>query len=202
MSDNALFTWLPGLGGRRNSLIDGAPLYAPPELRAAGPDYVPPARSVADARAQILRDIEDPSAGARVVFGVTEGPATVGRMPRAAASILPDGTIRAGEQDVGRIKLDVDGPALRVADIEIYPSLQRQGYGSEVLRQVQERAAAEGRPVVLSTDAMRGRAAQEGQRRLYERLGFVPNVGPERVGQRIGRRFVAEELVYRPPLRR
>lgn len=77
MSDNPLLFWLPGQAGRRNSLIDGAPMYSPPELRAAGPDYVPPARSVADAREQVRRDIEDPSAGARVVFGVTEGPATI-----------------------------------------------------------------------------------------------------------------------------
>jgi ribosomal protein S18 acetylase RimI-like enzyme len=116
-------------------------------------------------------------------------------------NILGDGTIHADGEEVGRIKLDQTGGASRIANVEIWPSYRNQGLGSEVIRQVQERAAADGLPVVLTTDAMRGKAAQVAQRRLYERLGFGPNVGPDAVRERIGKRWVAEEMVWRgePP---
>lgn len=117
-------------------------------------------------------------------------------------TVRADGAIVVQGETVGRIRLsDIEG-AIRIADIEIYPSQRNQGIGTAVIRQIQDRAAREGRAVVLSTDAMRGRQAQKDQRRLYARLGFVPNQGPDKIAVKIGARHVAEELIWRPETRR
>ena len=114
-------------------------------------------------------------------------------------SILQDGTILSGETPVGRVKYDHGGASTRIGDIAINPSMQNQGIGSQVIRQIQDEAAARGNPVVLSTDAFRGPQAQADQLRLYDRLGFQPNTGPGQVSERIGGRKVAEDLVWQPP---
>lgn len=114
-------------------------------------------------------------------------------------SILKDGTILSGETPVGRVKYDHGDASTRIGDIAINPSMQNQGIGSQVIRQIQDEAAARGNPVVLSTDAFRGPRAQADQLRLYDRLGFQPNTGPGQVSERIGGRKVAEDLVWQPP---
>lgn len=116
-----------------------------------------------------------------------------------APVIGEDGGISLGGETVGRVKYEHGDQATRIADIEIFPSFRNQGIGSTAIQQIQEEAAARGNPVVLSTDAFRGKEAQANQRRLYERLGFVPNRGPDAVAERIGKRRVAEELVWRKP---
>jgi len=118
--------------------------------------------------------------------------------PRAV-SIHPSGTIVSDGVNVGRVKFEHGDQSTRIANIEVDPSFQNQGIGSDVIRQIQEEAAARGNPVVLTTDAMRGKEAQANQRRLYERLGFTPNRGADAVSERIGKRRVTEELVWRPP---
>jgi GNAT superfamily N-acetyltransferase len=120
-------------------------------------------------------------------------------IPRLSGIRLsPDGTILSGGGSVGKVKFEHGDQASRIADIQIDPSMRNQGIGSEVIRQIQDEAAARGNPVVLSTDAFRGRQAQIDQRRLYDRLGFVPNTGSGAVSERIGGKRVAEELVWRP----
>jgi GNAT superfamily N-acetyltransferase len=114
-------------------------------------------------------------------------------------SILKDGTILSGEMPVGRVKYDHGDASTRIGDIAINPSMQNQGIGSQVIRQIQDEAAARGNPVVLSTDAFRGPQAQADQLRLYQRLGFEPNTGPGQVSERIGGRKIAEDLVWQPP---
>jgi GNAT superfamily N-acetyltransferase len=114
-------------------------------------------------------------------------------------SILKDGTILSGETPVGRVKYDHGDASTRIGDIAINPSMQNQGIGSQVIRQIQDEAAARGNPVVLSTDAFRGPQAQADQLRLYQRLGFEPNTGPGQVSERIGGRKIAEDLVWQPP---
>jgi GNAT superfamily N-acetyltransferase len=112
-------------------------------------------------------------------------------------TIADDGTITAGGNPIGKVKVEHGETQTRIASIEIFPSAQRKGFGSEVIRQIQDEAAARGNPVVLTSDAARGRVAREDQRRLYERLGFVPNRGKDAVGEQIGKKFVKEELVWR-----
>jgi len=119
--------------------------------------------------------------------------------PAARAIVLADGTIMAGGNAVGRMKYEHGDQMTRIADIQVNPSSQNQGLGTSAIRQIQQEAAERGNPVVLSTDAMRGKQAQADQRRLYERLGFVPNRGPGAVGERVGGRRVVEELVWMPP---
>lgn len=127
----------------------------------------------------------------------TGGIGMVGAMKVPGISVLKDGTIMAGRNPVGRVKYDHGDNFTRIADIQINPSMQNQGLGSTVIRQIQDEAAARGNPVVLSTDAFRGKQAQADQLRLYQRLGFVPNTGPGAVSERIGGRRVAEDLVWR-----
>lgn len=107
------------------------------------------------------------------------------------------GEIYRGDTRVGRVRLSETGGSLSIDDIEISPSLRSQGIGSDVIRQLQERARQEGRPLTLTSDAMRGTDAQRRQRSLYERLGFEANSGPSRVSERIGSRNVTPEYVWR-----
>jgi GNAT superfamily N-acetyltransferase len=207
MADNPLLGLVRGVFSPQNALsprnalspVTGQPMYYPPAVSNPSPTVRPMATSAAEAMGQIGQEYLDPSQrglGVSTVLGFTEGPAQV-KAGRGVV-IADNGALHLGGEQIGRIKLDQAGGAQRIASIEISPSYQNQGLGSEVIRMVQEQAAANGRPVVLTTDAMRGKAAQAGQRRLYERLGFVPNSGPEAVRERIGKRSFAEEMVWRP----
>jgi phage-related protein (TIGR01555 family) len=115
-----------------------------------------------------------------------------------STSVGAGGEIMHQGEKVGRVKLDKSGPAYRIADIEISGSHQGKGIGSSVIKAIQAEARKAGKAVVLSTDAMRGKIAQQGQRRLYSRLGFVPNTGPNRVTEKVGKKTIAEELVWFP----
>lgn len=119
--------------------------------------------------------------------------------PRPVVSIHPNGTIMADGVGVGRVRFEHGDQMTRIGDIEINPSFRNQGIGSSAIQQIQQEAAARGNPVVLSTDAFRGKEAQADQRRLYERLGFTPNRGPNAVSERIGKSRITEELVWRAP---
>jgi GNAT superfamily N-acetyltransferase len=123
----------------------------------------------------------------------------VGPFGGRGVSVLPDGTISAGGNSVGRVKYNHGDQMTRIADIQVDPSYQNQGIGTAAIKQIQDEAAARGNPVVLSTDAFRGKQAQADQLRLYQRLGFSPNTGPDAVSERIGGKKVAEQLVWRPP---
>lgn len=79
---------------------------------------------------------------------------------------------------VGRLYLDLTGPALRLIDITLLPAWQGKGIGGAVLRQLQQMASAfpDG-SVVLSVDPRNPRA-----RTLYERHGFrVTGTDPARL---------------------
>jgi len=140
--------------------------------------------------------------GARVLSPGDEGYPTNAQWDEASQTYVAPVEIRGGEiyrgdTRVGRVRLSETGGSLSIDDIEISPSLRSQGIGSDVIRQLQERARQEGRPLTLTSDAMRGTDAQQRQRSLYERLGFEANTGPGRVSERIGSRNVAPEYVWR-----
>lgn len=65
------------------------------------------------------------------------------------------------------IQLIEHGDALEVSEIQIQPSHQRQGIGSQLLRDTLKKAHAQNKKVILSTGLQ-----NEGAVRLYERLGF------------------------------
>lgn len=69
---------------------------------------------------------------------------------------------------VGRLATAHDGDGLRLVDLTIEATYQGSGLGTQLVRLVLDRAAAEGMPVSLRVDH-RNPAA----RRLYEREGFV-----------------------------
>lgn len=70
---------------------------------------------------------------------------------------------------VGRLYLDEAGADDRIVDISLLPACRGQGTGTAVLVQVLAAAARRGRGVTLNV-----LAGNIGARRLYERLGFVP----------------------------
>lgn len=83
-------------------------------------------------------------------------------MPDATFEIIVD-----DGQDVGRLYLDERPGEIRVVDIALLPVARGRGIGTRLLREVQQRAGATGRSVVLHVEP------QSPARRLYERLGFV-----------------------------
>jgi ribosomal protein S18 acetylase RimI-like enzyme len=112
--------------------------------------------------------------------------------------ISTDGSIKVDGETVGKVKIDETDKFIRVSNIEINPASRNAGIGSDAIRQIQADAASKGKPVVLTTDAMRGKEAQTAQRRLYERLGFVKNKGKEAVSETVGGKAVREEYVWKP----
>ena len=98
--------------------------------------------------------------------------------------------LREGKE-VGYLKLDETPAAIRIADIEVSAAERNKGIGSEAIRGVMDQAKEAGKPVVLSSDAMRGKREQKMQRALYERLGFVKNKKLKTDG-------VKEEYIWEP----
>jgi ribosomal protein S18 acetylase RimI-like enzyme len=72
---------------------------------------------------------------------------------------------RAGTP-VGRLVVDRSGGVIHVVDIAFLPDARGAGHGSELLRRLQEEAAAQGRAVMLRV------ARTNPALRLYSRLGF------------------------------
>lgn len=167
-------------------------------------DAVPTNQPMTEAEAALARyrAVNPNDTGARVLSPGDQGYPTNAQWDEASQAYVAPVEIRGGEiyrgdTRVGRVRLSETGGSLSIDDIEISPSLRSQGIGSDVIRQIQERARQEGRPLTLTSDAMRGTDAQQRQRSLYERLGFQPNSGPNRVSERIGSRNVSPEYVWR-----
>lgn len=91
---------------------------------------------------------------------------------------------RAGEV-VGRLYLQRSAPEHLVVDISLRESLRGQGVGGALLAHTQAAAAASGCGVFLHV-----RRDNPGARRLYLRLGFVPEGGTDS----------HERLAWRPSL--
>jgi len=75
--------------------------------------------------------------------------------------------ITVGGRDVGILSLQARPAELYVAALEIAPEMQGRGLGTAVMRRVLGEGASRGLPVTLQV-----LKANEGARRLYERLGF------------------------------
>ncbi|MFC3736774.1 GNAT family N-acetyltransferase [Paractinoplanes deccanensis] len=73
----------------------------------------------------------------------------------------PDGEV------IGRLRVVRDAGGLRLAGLQLVPEAQGRGIGTSIVRDLQERAAHEGVPLLLGVEKDNPRA-----RRLYERLGF------------------------------
>jgi GNAT superfamily N-acetyltransferase len=82
--------------------------------------------------------------------------------PSATTSFL----VRRGDR-VGWLIVDRSPGAIRVVDIAIVPELRGQGFGSFVLRALQDEAARAGVPITLNVQRINVPAI-----RLYSRLGF------------------------------
>lgn len=86
--------------------------------------------------------------------------------------------LRGGEK-VGTVTLRVDGNRLVIDDIEI--TKQSKGTGTAAIKAIIDAAAERGMIVSLTTDAMRGKAAQKRLRDYYEQLGFTRNAKADKV---------------------
>lgn len=76
-----------------------------------------------------------------------------------------------GTRVAGRLWVDRRTDALHVLDIALLPSARGQGLGSACLHDLMAEAAAAGLPVTISVET------HNPARRLYDRLGFLPD-GP------------------------
>lgn len=117
---------------------------------------------------------------------------------KRGTALQANGDIHHDGEKVGRAKVDDQPGHLRLADIEIQGKHQGKGIGSAVIRQLQARAQEAQKPMVLTSDAMRGKEAQGRQRALYERLGFEKNTGPGAVSEKVGKKTIREEYAWHP----
>jgi ribosomal protein S18 acetylase RimI-like enzyme len=99
--------------------------------------------------------------------------------PEASFVVEVDG------EPVGRIFFTEDEGDIHVADINLLPQWRGRGIGAQLFRDLQERARRNGRSVSLAVEHYNPDA-----RRLYERLGFLPEGEPDPVRQ---------AMVWRPP---
>lgn len=76
----------------------------------------------------------------------------------------------AGSEAVGHMLLCEDEAAIQIVDIAIAPGYQSRGFGTALLRTMQERAAGQGKTVKLQV------VPHSPAFRLYERLGFAVTV--------------------------
>jgi GNAT superfamily N-acetyltransferase len=76
--------------------------------------------------------------------------------------------ILRGDTPIGWVIVDRGGPALRGIDIALVPDARRQGIGTLIIRDLQQQAAIENRPMFI--EVLRGNVRA---RALYERLGFL-----------------------------
>lgn len=92
--------------------------------------------------------------------------------------------VEAGGEDVGVLDVEDGEDELFLADLEVVPGRQGHGLGASIVRSLQERAAAAGKPLTLQVLHVNERA-----RALYERLGF----------EEVWRDDVRARLRWRPP---
>lgn len=109
---------------------------------------------------------------------------------------IREGSIFYGEDLVGEFKINEDGRAIHVESIQLKGNWQGLGIGSAVFRLWFAFADKHNKAIILTTDAMRGRVAQQRQRKLYEGLGFVKNTG--RDAYRHGKYKIREEYIRYP----
>ncbi|CAM3544863.1 MULTISPECIES: GNAT family N-acetyltransferase [Saccharibacillus] len=74
--------------------------------------------------------------------------------------------VRQAERNIGQLYLDCRPDGWRIIDVSLLPEYRGRGIGSELLRDLQRRAASAGAPICLSVQS--GSPAKK----LYERLGF------------------------------
>lgn len=87
--------------------------------------------------------------------------------------------VGVGVQVVGRLWVDRRSDELHVLDISLLPAARGQGLGSRLLGELIGEARVHGRRVTICVEI------HNPARRLYERLGFLPDGEPEGLYQRM-----------------
>lgn len=75
--------------------------------------------------------------------------------------------VEEGGTPIGQVLLSEDGASIHIVDIAIAPSHHARGFGTAVLRAMQERASSEAKELRLEV------VPDSPAARWYERLGFV-----------------------------
>ena len=88
---------------------------------------------------------------------------------------------------VGNIDVRNYDDIIHIQDIEI--NKKGKGTGTKIFEQLKNEADMEGKKIVLTSDAMRGKEAQSRQRKLYDKL-FTKNKGDNKVN------WTTEEYYY------
>lgn len=106
----------------------------------------------------------------------------LGQFPAAAYLVIE----QLG-RGIGRLYVDTRGAAFHLIDIALLREARGRGVGSALIRDLQARAGAMGKPMALHVLAQ-----NVGARRLYERLGFVASGEPQ--GMHLPMRWQAGKL--------
>lgn len=70
-------------------------------------------------------------------------------------------------EPIGRVTIDFGSNEVRIVDLALIPAARGKGFGSSILRGIQQAAGVTGAPVTLSVQAN-----NIGAQQLYARLGF------------------------------
>lgn len=106
----------------------------------------------------------------RDLFDATWGGWDEARHRRHFSSCWERGGIEvllAEGQPIGMLQIEIRADAVELVELQIQPAQQGIGWGTRVVRELQERARREGRRLVLGTGLH-----NLGAQRLYLRLGF------------------------------
>lgn len=88
--------------------------------------------------------------------------------PQSTCKLIEQTDAGAGCQVVGRLWVDRRPDELHLLDISLLPAARGQGLGSRLLGELMDEVRAPGRRVTISVEI------HNPARRLYERLGFLP----------------------------
>jgi hypothetical protein len=120
--------------------------------------------------------------------------AAAAAVPAAIAEANPLGKIArktdilSNGRKIGYIKTTADGKTTNIDDIEVYTG--GTGEGTNAIKNVMKEANLNGGIVTLTSDAMRGKAGQAKNRKLYKSLGFTKNSGKDK------QKGITEEFYY------
>lgn len=99
--------------------------------------------------------------------------------PQSSCDLIEQTDAGTGCRVIGRLWVDRRPDELHVLDISLLPAARGQGLGSRFLGDLMEEARARRRRVTISVEL------HNPARRLYERLGFLPQGEPEGLYQRM-----------------
>ncbi|TET75263.1 MAG: hypothetical protein E3J43_08640, partial [Candidatus Heimdallarchaeota archaeon] len=98
--------------------------------------------------------------------------------------------IKHNGKKIGHIKTTQENNFINIDDIDVWK--RGTGEGTKAIKEIMKKADNEGLIVTLTSDAMRGKKIQALNRKLYRKLGFIKNIGANKI------KGTTEEFYYKP----